>query len=516
MLKTAAYARVSTDKDDQLNSLENQKTFFEEYIRAHPDMELAGIFFDEGVTGTQTKNRAGFTRMIEKCRAGEIDLILTKEVSRFARNTVDALRYTRMLGEYGVGVIFISDGIDTRDNDGEFRLSIMASVAQEESRKISERVKWGQRIAMERGVVFGNNSIFGFNLKDGRLSVNESEAETVRLIFRKYTAERKGAYVIARELTDGGISPPAHIGAWSGTMVLRILKNEKYAGDLLQKKYITKNYLTHKKVVNNGEKILIKNHHEPVVSRAVWDAAQSELQRRREAALTSGRHSGKYWCSGKIVCGVCGASFAARRSRKKSGVYISWICRSRMRGGCGARSVNNKSLLECMRFVTEIAGIDFEAAAQKAVSELCSDDTVSAVGDRLAAAERKKLRILDGYYAGEISADEMTVLKKRCEAEISRLSEAIKDAERCSALKEQSVGEILKAVKKGACPAEYIYGELLESITVYDDHITVKLKYLDFAFKLRYSVRGYKENYTTVIEEWELTEEGGSKKEDGS
>ena len=183
MLKVAAYARVSTDKDDQINSLTNQREYFESYIKSKGDWEFVEVYFDEGITGTQTKKRKGFNRMINDCKNGKIDLILTKEVSRFARNTVDTLNYTRMLKEYDVGVFFIND---TRQNDGEFRLAIMASVAQEESRKISERVKWGQRRAMENGVVFGNNSIVGFDINDGVLSVNDSEAEVVKLIFHKY------------------------------------------------------------------------------------------------------------------------------------------------------------------------------------------------------------------------------------------------------------------------------------------------------------------------------------------
>ncbi len=177
MLKVAAYARVSTDKEDQINSLTNQREYFESYIKSNGDWEFVEVYFDEGITGTQTKKRKGFNHMINDCKNGKIDLILTKEVSRFARNTVDTLNYTRMLKEYDVGVFFINDNIDTCQNDGEFRLAIMASVAQEESRKISERVKWGQRRAMENGVVFGNNSIVGFDINDGVLSINESEAE---------------------------------------------------------------------------------------------------------------------------------------------------------------------------------------------------------------------------------------------------------------------------------------------------------------------------------------------------
>ena len=193
---------------------------------------------------------------------------------------MDALACTRRLRRYGVGVVFINDGIDTRQNDGEFRLTIMASVAQEESRKTSERVKWGQRRSMENGVVFGCNNIYGFSLLHGRLTVKEDEAEVIRLVYRKFLNEGKGTFVIARELSESGVEPPRAKGKpWSSTMVLRLLRNEKYCGDLLQKKSYTPDFLDHKKQVNRGEEeqIYLRDHHEPIVPRAVFEQAQQEL-----------------------------------------------------------------------------------------------------------------------------------------------------------------------------------------------------------------------------------------------
>ena len=269
MLKVAAYARVSTDKDDQINSLTNQREYFESYIKSKDDWEFVEVYFDEGITGTQTKKRKGFNRMINDCKNKKIDLILTKEVSRFARNTVDTLNYTRM----------------------------------------SERVKWGQRRAMENGVVFGNNSIVGFDINDGVLSVNESEAEVVKLIFHKYVNEGKGTHIVARELYEDGIQPPkSSKDFWSSTMILNILRNEKYVGDVLQKKYVTKDYLTHHKVINESEdKIYIENHHAGIISRKMWNMAQAELQRRSVDKSTKKKYSNRYWCSGKIICSECGS-----------------------------------------------------------------------------------------------------------------------------------------------------------------------------------------------------------------
>lgn len=520
MLRVAAYARVSTDKDDQINSLTNQRKYFEDYIKEHEEWEYAEVFFDEGVSGTQTKKRAGFNSMIEECRAGNIDLILTKEVSRFARNTVDTLRYTRMLKEYGVGVLFIGDNIDTRDNDGEFRLSIMASVAQEESRKTSERVKWGQRRAMENGVVFGNSSIFGFYLKDGSLIVNESEARIVRLIFHKYVNEKKGTHVIAGELHEEGIKPPkSRKDFWSSTMILRILRNEKYAGDLLQKKYVTKDYLTHEKVVNRADdKIFIPDHHEAIIDRDMWNRAQTELVKRSADSSAKKRYSGRYWCSGKIICGDCGSSFVIRRSRKKSGEYIAWACRERaehgnkktdMHGkesGCSMRMINNKSLLECMRFVTEQLCIDVDGIAEEIAAEIAAfsdgtGDTSIIDTERLAhETEDKKLRMLDSYFAGQITVHEMERLKKKYNEQLESIRRCFKENEsRKNAMKQYDLPELENLIKN-AVYSESVYGEILENITVYEEYMFIRLKHIGFAFKISYSTHGYKERYTTTIE----------------
>lgn len=280
MLRTAAYCRVSTDREEQAQSLHSQQQYFAEYIRQQEDWTLIGIYYDEGISGTQTKKRSGFNRMINDAMEGQIDLILTKEVSRFARNTVDALAYTRMLRERSIGVIFILDHIDTRDCDGELRLTLMASLAQEESRKISERVKWGQKRRMEQGIVFGRD-LLGYTVREGRLSINKPEAFIVRRIFHKYTEEGKSARQIAAELLEEGFSPK-YAARWAPGVIIKILKNEKYVGDLRQKKTITPDYLTHLKKSNHGEEafITITDHHIPIIERELWNRTQAELARR--------------------------------------------------------------------------------------------------------------------------------------------------------------------------------------------------------------------------------------------
>ena len=530
MLRVAAYARVSTEKDDQINSLINQRQYFEEYIKNHSDWDFAGVFFDEGISGTQTKKRTGFNRMIEACKAGEIDLILTKEVSRFARNTVDTLAYTRMLKEYNVGVLFINDNIDTRDNDGEFRLSIMASVAQEESRKTSERVKWGQRRAMENGVVFGNNSIYGYTLKNGQLTVNENEAEIIRLIFHKYTFEGKGTHIIARELYEEGVKPPRTDGFWSSTMILRILRNEKYVGDLLQKKYITHNYLTHEKVLNESEdKIYIHNHHKPIIDRDTWNRTQAELDRRSVDAETKKKYSNRYWCSGKIICAGCGSRFTIRKTKRKSGeIYTIWACRERAHHGnrrldnagnwvgCNMRIINDKSLHTIMDFIIDQLDADFNSIAAEVAEEISAmSDTnnsrsIMLVSDQIKAINDKRIRMLDSYFAGKISEEDMERLRDSYDGELARLNKQFNQIENEQAIlkdRQSNVANLLDIIKSSTRYSESVYGELVERITVYDECLIIRLKCLDFDFKIAYSTHGYKDNYTTTIEKCDIVYE---------
>ena len=193
VMRVAAYCRVSTDHQDQANSLKSQQNYFHEYISKNPLWTLAEVYVDEGITGTSTKKRADFNRMITDAGKHQFDLIITKEISRFARNTLDSIFYTRKLKDLGIGVIFMNDNINTLDPDAELRLTIMSSIAQEESRKTSDRVKWGQKRRMEQGVVFGR-SMLGYDVKDGHMSINEDGAKIVRLIFHKFVNEKKGTH----------------------------------------------------------------------------------------------------------------------------------------------------------------------------------------------------------------------------------------------------------------------------------------------------------------------------------
>ncbi len=352
MINVAAYARVSTDKYDQINSFESQVKYFTDYIERNKDWQLVKIYSDEGISGTTTKKRTGFNNMIKDAFLGKIDLIITKEVSRFARNTVDSLKFTRMLKEKNVFVIFLLDNIDTRDLDSELRLTIMSAIAQEESRKTSERVKWGQKRQMEKGVVFGR-SLMGYEVKNGSLYLVEEEAEIIRKIFYKYVYENKGSFVIARELNEMNI-PSYSKNKWSSSSVLKILKNEKYAGDICQKKTWTKSYLDHRKRYNNGdeEKIYIKDHHKEIaiISREVWDMAQERLEKQSKTK----NYPGRYWASGKVICSCCSENFLCRRVRNS----LFWCCQNHVKARCFRNKnctmdkwINDKSLRAIVLYV---------------------------------------------------------------------------------------------------------------------------------------------------------------------
>lgn len=375
-LRVAAYCRVSTDGDDQANSFESQQRYFRTYIAQHPQWELAGIFADEGLSGTSTKKRLAFQRMIACARAGTLDLIVTKEISRFARNTLDSIYYTRELRRLGVGVLFLSDNLCTLDGDAELRLAILSSIAQEESRRTSERVKWGQRRRMEQGVVFGRD-LLGYDVRGGALYVNEAGAQTVREIFRKCVDEGKGAHTIARELNAAGI-PAARGGAWRSSVILRILRNEKYCGDLVQKKTYTPDYLTHEKKSNHGQEdyIIVRNHHTPIIPRATFEAAGRILDTRAAAPAGQHKHSSRYPLSGKLRCGICGAVCAARKKTRRDGTdTLSWRCGNAVKygrphadsgdrcGGCTGESLRNEDALQILSQVWASLPLDRDTLA---------------------------------------------------------------------------------------------------------------------------------------------------------
>ncbi len=349
--RICAYARVSTGSELQGESLENQVTYYENLIKSNPEYEFVEVFADRGITGT-TDSRPEFQRMIELARAGKIDLIITKSISRFARNTAIMLETVRELKELNVEVRFEKENINTLSGDGELMLTILSSFAEEESKNISQNTKWAFRKKFQRGELVLNTKLFlGYDKDEfGELVVNREEARIVRRIFSDYLAG-KGVFTIAKELNDEGI-PTIKGGKWQESTILQILKNEKYKGDAHLQKYYTPDYLMHRTFKNNGEvdSYYIEGNHPPIVSNEMWEKVQEELVKRaEEKGNVEGdrdKYTNRYPLTGMLFCSKCG--FPLRRRTWNSKLKcrkIVWQCSNYIRNGkasCPGTSIDDE------------------------------------------------------------------------------------------------------------------------------------------------------------------------------
>lgn len=331
--RAAAYARVSTDHEDQRTSVAAQIGYYTNYIQSRADLDFVNVYTDEGITGTSTSRREGFKQMIADALSGKIDIIIAKSVSRFARNTVDSLSTIRLLKEHGVECYFEKENIRTFDSKGELMLTIMASLAQEESRSISENCTWGQRKRFADGKVTVPFSRFlGYDRGgSGELVVNQKEAELVREIYEMFL-QGKTPYGIAKKLTEDGIPSPGGKSRWYKSTVASILSNEKYRGDALLQKVFTVDYLTKRKKLNRGElpQYYVEGSHEPIVSAELYEMVQTELDRRRNIPEPAVEEI----FSSKLVCGECGCLYAPRIWHSTNG-YRKTIRRCGSRLGSG-------------------------------------------------------------------------------------------------------------------------------------------------------------------------------------
>ncbi|MBQ6812474.1 MAG: recombinase family protein [Agathobacter sp.] len=357
-IRVAAYCRVSTDDDDQLGSFESQKLYYEEKIRVNPDWVNAGIFADEAITGTKVDKRDGFQAMIQKCQNGEIDMILTKSISRFARNTLDTLQYVRMLRERNIAIFFEKENINTLDMNGELLLTIMSSLAQQEVESLSQNVKMGLKMKMKRGELIGFNGCLGYDYhpEDKTLTVNEDEAEIVRFIYDMYL-QGYGTTTIAKRLTEMGRKNKKGEVSWHTHGVMGIIKNEKYKGDILLGKTFTTDPISKRRLANMGEEeqYYIRDHHEAIVSREIWDEAEKIRLKRatNKVVETTGnreRYTRQYAFSSMCECAFCGHKLT-RRTRHSSSIYEKpvWQCMNATKNGiknCPHCKAIDESILE--------------------------------------------------------------------------------------------------------------------------------------------------------------------------
>ena len=483
MKRVAVYCRVSTDHEDQKNSIENQKLYFEEYVSQHKGWKLVEIYADEGITGTSLRKRKHFNRMYRDSLKGKYDIILTKEVCRFARNTVDTLEKTRELKRLNVEVRFIIDNISTFDTDGELRLTIMAGLAQDESRRISERVQFGVIQSMKKGVAFGN-IIYGYDFvrdeitgKKTKLVINEEEAKVVRYIFHAYLHEGKGAYTIANELKKRGVlvKRPRNKKVstdWRTGTILDILRNEKYVGDLKQRKTYTVDYLEHIKKQNKGEVeyIYIKDHHPAIIDRETFEETQRELKRRSELYKhEESKYSNKHTFSGKLTCNCCGGSYVAgvQRKRKDGTIRRSWRCATAVNYGkkhivesgeevgCDNERVNDELLKQSFaKAMTSI--VDNKKQITKDI-EVILKDVLEHSRDNIQEGEnlinereklnREKNKLLDLCIKEIITEDTFKTKNEEIEQKLARLDEEIKEQENRQMLRE-NIEDILNEARK--------------------------------------------------------------------
>ena len=339
-LRVCAYCRVSTGDEEQINSYESQKKYYDEKINSNSLWVFAGIYADEAITGTLDYKRNEFMRMITDAMEGKFDVIITKSISRFARNTLDTLKYVRRLKERNIAVIFEKENINTLEMSGEFLLTILSSIAQQESESISGNVKLGLKMKKERGEIVGFKHCLGYDYDNDshEIKIQQDEAEIVRHIFNRY-CEGAGSTIIARELTEAGYVPPKGGEKWADSTIRGIIKNEKYKGDVLQGKTFTIDPITHKRMINKGEedKYYIENNHEAIVSAEVYEKAQSILEKRSGAIETGrrkGNYSRKYTFSSRVFCGFCGSVFVRRNLYNNTNHETKvWQCMSYVKNG---------------------------------------------------------------------------------------------------------------------------------------------------------------------------------------
>lgn len=346
-LKVAAYCRVSTSTADQLISLDTQKAHYERYIRSNPEWDFAGIYYDEGISGTKKKERYGLQSLIQDCELGKIDLVLTKSISRFSRNTTDCLELVRKMIDLGVRIIFEKENIDTGRMESELMLSILSSMAEDESHSISQNMKWGIQKRFQDGIFKVSVPAFGYEKKGGEMVPNPEQAEVVKRIFED-SINGKSTYQVARELNEENVKTQRG-GKWHSTTIGTILRNESYTGDaLFQKTYTDDSFIRH---INYGEKnmYLIENHHEAIISKETFELANRELERRaaeKGHKVGNGVYRNRYSFSGKIYCSECGERLKRVKHCESGRTFVLWSCKGHLgdKNSCSLKAIKDEDL----------------------------------------------------------------------------------------------------------------------------------------------------------------------------
>ena len=487
-LRVTFYARVSTDKDEQLNSLENQVQYYTELIQSKPNWTYIPGYIDEGISGTSTRKRDSFLRMISDAKAGRFDFIITKEISRFSRSTLDSIQYTQELLEHDVGVLFQNDNINTLDSDSEFRLVVMAGVAQDEVRKLSERLKFGFRQAIKNGHVLGNDKLWGYDKKDCVLTINEAEAKVVRRIFHLYANEQMGIRRISQQLYDEGFTSRKG-NAFNVLTIRHILENPKYKGWYCANKSQTVDYRSKRKIfLDESEWVMYPDPSIPaIVSEELWDRANA-LYKRRSAQMMSHQSAAefhnRYPYSGKIICEEHGTSFHRQVLKSSKGEKEVWQCRvyrNRGRAACSAPQMRTSELDQIMAQIFDQLAQDKSAivdAVMKVIQAVPNEhdyrQDAGRIEAELSAIYAKKDRLLEMSIEGALSTAEF---KQRNDAfnqqihELERQIEVLKAEEEKSQISVEQLGKIKAALEEELSFQNGVNSALVATIL---DHIVVK------------------------------------------
>lgn len=514
-MRVAAYCRVSTDSEEQLNSYETQKTYYTQLIADNPNWDDAGIYADEGISGTDMKKRDSFNRMIAACKRGRIDMILTKSLSRFARNTVDCLDTIRMLKARNIGVLFEKENINTLTESSEFLITLFSSFAQAESESLSKNVSWGIRKSMEAGnVPMHYATLLGYREgPDGNPEIVPEEAETVRQIYRWYIKGFSLAQ-IQKELEARGMKTAKGSTKWSRNTVQSILTNEKYIGNAILQKTFTVDCISKKVRKNNGElpMILVENHHDPIISKTVFQWVQSEMKRRtskrkvqqKSAKTEQGKYSGKYALTERLVCGECGTPYRRCSWNIRGKRKIVWRCISRLEFGkkyCQNSPTIEESALH-HAIITAINQYAKQKSAESSALDLLEmvisengqqsksiaqlqQEVLSITGEQ----ERLLELLLEDMDNPELTVrmQTLTAQKEQLQAEIQQRHDEAAHQE-TQQLRMEEIRSWGQTHPSGLTVYDdQITRELIEKITVVDAHL-VRIKFLEDDFEIEQSV----------------------------
>lgn len=459
-LRIALYVRVSTDSEEQISSLANQNAYYTEFVAGNPKWTLEEIYADEGITGMSVKKRAGFNRMITDAKAGRFDLIITKMVSRFARNTVDAIKFARELKKYHVGVWFHQDGILTFDKDSEFKLTLMAAMAQNESEKKSVSVKFGLQQAIKKGTVFGFDNMWGYRKRDGKLVIDEKEAPIVRTAFEMYATDRYSMKQIEDNLYELGYRNRKG-NKINHVTLANIIRNPKYKGyfcghkvmqtDIFEKRFVL---LPEKEWVQFKDETIVP----PIVDEALWEKANTVLTRRsKDVKNRQNLCNRPNLMTGKILCMHCNRIYHRKDSGyKRKNTVSTWICAGKIQNGaasCPARYLYEDEIkhilfdiLKSTSGELEVYIKKYEAYVSKLLNSVDTTEKCSSIQSEIEKLKKKKAKLLAYNAEGEITDEEFLEMKKAIDAEQKELEKALMQLEDM-ALPQSAVQDRLKEVR---------------------------------------------------------------------